>query len=922
MDPDESPVRSRQAVKNSPFNDAAPTVSGLRSVNRPKSIPLIAGPQIIPSQAPAPDQTGSQMQTQSQEQIQNSNSNQTQSQNQNQPRPQPQSQQQQQSQPQPLRNQYRLQSPPIRQPHPQILSQPAPPKIIDKRSSRMSLFNLFSAPKVEKSRGYTEMTLTTVVEPSRLAQAQVTPRSTQPSPAPARAPSVQTRPRPAGNSPKKAVQRGNSLRPNPAIRAAQTWDPPPLFQAYPQSIKYATLPYCNTSPEAIMRAQKHKRQLSQLQGKFESALDLTTAGMEQESGRTSRQNNRLSYSAANAPGQQAGWSKKVYVLVTSGYVLQYAAEGPSDRMPERILKLGKSSAAYASDLIPGRHWVLQIAQSTNAEGAVSNSRSLLSRLRMPTPAAKRNVSILLLVFENPDEMDRWLKAVRKTIALVNGITPDATPRPSQDGARVLKERAMGEEPSHRFQVKRDPERFARAPSRTSTISPLKPGNIETTMPPDSAHGQVSQAAEEPMRGRDPERRSSEAPSVGTVVSADQQALDQLREDARQSIVSSRTSQSVTPTLTTSRSSSPANSSPNSDAFPMPDLEPLSGSSNFKSYMSATTATYHPRQSIIVLPKVNERAPQPAALKVERSWKPKRHSTYNALTSQQTLETVRRPASSLSHRPDDDIQFVRPMMDFPRPPRDSNSPRRAIAVKPLQLSPVVADASDESARPPSIIGQLPTISPHLNKPRTRTSFRPVPIRVQSPHGNGNGDGSLPKRFSSLPITLPSTSTIAEDEASASTPPATTPTAENKRSSLRRVSFTAPPPIPERSKQRPAIMSISSSPSSNTSSYLSNKSSPQPSPPSTTATRVHHDHRLKRPTSLQVRSSPAPFLSNSREYPRARSVTPTPPSIQTQTTLSSMLQGALPPPSGMPPSVPLPGLPEGMRAEMGGEKGILV
>jgi len=55
---------------------------------------------------------------------------------------------------------------------------------------------------------------------------------------------------------------------------------------------------------------------------------------------------------------KADWTEKIYVLVTSGYLMQYAAEGPFDRIPEKMLQLSKDSVVFASDAIPGELFVL------------------------------------------------------------------------------------------------------------------------------------------------------------------------------------------------------------------------------------------------------------------------------------------------------------------------------------------------------------------------------------------------------------------------------------------------------------------------------------------------------------------------------------------------------------------------------------
>ncbi|KAK8128358.1 hypothetical protein PG984_009466 [Apiospora sp. TS-2023a] len=107
------------------------------------------------------------------------------------------------------------------------------------------------------------------------------------------------------------------------------------------------------------------------------------------------------------------WTTKIYVLVTSGYLLQYATEGSFDRLPERVLQLTRDSAVFASDMIPGKHWVLQVASLMDPSGTPANdSRSLLAKLR---GSERRHASNFLMVFEAAEDMDSWLALLRHAI---------------------------------------------------------------------------------------------------------------------------------------------------------------------------------------------------------------------------------------------------------------------------------------------------------------------------------------------------------------------------------------------------------------------------------------------------------------------------------------------------------------------------
>ncbi|KAF2137152.1 uncharacterized protein K452DRAFT_236362, partial [Aplosporella prunicola CBS 121167] len=193
-----------------------------------------------------------------------------------------------------------------------------------------------------------------------------------------------------------------------------------------------------------------------LQEKLESKLDLSGAVAEDDSDAEAKKRDRRE-KRASFSSMMGGpdLTEKIYVLATSGYLLQYSGEGPSERLPERVLHLGKDSAAFVCDLIPGKHWVLQISQATNDDGTMTTQqppKSFLSRLRMQGPAVKKVATSMLLVFENPTEMGEWLAALRLEIDILAG-------RKSRiDAEREVQEAAnkrMSRISNHRYQMQRD-----------------------------------------------------------------------------------------------------------------------------------------------------------------------------------------------------------------------------------------------------------------------------------------------------------------------------------------------------------------------------------------------------------------------------------------------------------------------------------
>ncbi|KAK4999339.1 hypothetical protein LTR28_013395, partial [Elasticomyces elasticus] len=207
-----------------------------------------------------------------------------------------------------------------------------------------------------------------------------------------------------------------SLRVN--LRKDANWDPPPLFQAYPQASKYGRVQASANAADIIARKYRSKKDNRSQGSSPETALrsviqrwrgaDLAGVNNEEE---------RLSSSSAI----QHALLMKVFVLCTSGYILQYSEQGPSDRLPEKMLRLGEGSAAFACDLIPGKHFALQISQAVDAQGfATRSSESLLSRLGLRSSSSRQTTSSFILVLGDAEEMNAWMVAVRREIEALGG----------------------------------------------------------------------------------------------------------------------------------------------------------------------------------------------------------------------------------------------------------------------------------------------------------------------------------------------------------------------------------------------------------------------------------------------------------------------------------------------------------------------
>ncbi|RFU36186.1 hypothetical protein B7463_g139, partial [Scytalidium lignicola] len=239
-------------------------------------------------------------------------------------------------------------------------------------------------------------------------------------------------------------------------RLSAAWDPPPLFQAYPQAIKYAQLTASTLSADSILRISNHKRNNSIREEIAQTPMSLDGKSAVDAKSKTPKVRRHKRRISASLP--RAEWTQKIYVLVTSGYLLQYAGEGSFDRLPEKMMQLGKDSVAFASDVIPGKHWVLQISQAIDANGApAADSRSLLSRLNFRGADYRRTATSFLLILNSAEEMDSWIAAVRKEIEALGGKKHvSETGKPKFDEKPIQ----LREQPSHRYLVKRDSARIS------------------------------------------------------------------------------------------------------------------------------------------------------------------------------------------------------------------------------------------------------------------------------------------------------------------------------------------------------------------------------------------------------------------------------------------------------------------------------
>jgi len=316
--------------------------------------------------------------------------------------------------------------------------------------------------------------------------------------------------------------------------ASATWNPPPLFRVYPQAVKHATLPTCNVSTDALARLSDAKSNRA-----FQGTIGSRFGNSEHASEFVSELKSDTTKKLQRISGFRNNWecTSKIFVLVTSGHLLQYAAEGSFDRVPEKVLQLTRISAAYASDLIPGRHWVLRVTSTTDGDGNTPvDPKSIRSKL---STKDKRQVPNMLLVFENPESMDDWLAVLRREIESLGGKK-----KLSETGRSDIDDSiADADTPPGHGAVVNDSSRFSRVITRDFTYTRVDALN-------DVNDGGVS------IR-RFSTYTIDDGSTTASVVSSDGQRLDNLRDSSsshRFSYVSSGQR-----TVVTSAGSSPASS---------------------------------------------------------------------------------------------------------------------------------------------------------------------------------------------------------------------------------------------------------------------------------------------------------------------------------------------------------------------------
>ena len=455
---------------------------------------------------------------------------------------------------------------------------PLKPSKVSRRESKGVLRGIFTRNKVDKN-----VALPVLEEPFAISTAEIPTAenvfphsnslkrvSTLPAPTPATpsTPKAASKPsrmnlrsksvkhiRPA---PKLSPKSSTKVSPKRPTRTSAAWDPPPLFQAYPQAIKHATLSASALSADSILRISNHNRANS-LRDDY-AQTDTSVDGPEQSAAAKKAEKLKNKH-RRQIPGSisKADWTQKIFVLVTSGYLLQYAGEGSFDRLPEKMMQLGQDSVAFASDVIPGKHWVLQISQSMNADGTpTADSRSLLSRLAFRGADYRRTATSLLLVLNSAEDMDSWIAVVRREIEALGGkkhVSETGKPKPDD---KVMQLKAQ---PSHRYLIQRNPDQFYDPVSPTSPFGRF-PSNAQL-------QDKLEDAASALSRPLSTIRPSTGHQSIAdSLMSHNDRHLESLRDSANRLSYMSSSQQTLITSQCSSTTCSPTRERyPSFDEFP-------------------------------------------------------------------------------------------------------------------------------------------------------------------------------------------------------------------------------------------------------------------------------------------------------------------------------------------------------------------
>lgn len=352
----------------------------------------------------------------------------------------------------------------------------------------------------------------------------------------------------------KGKQKSQSGRQEPVAKNLGSWDPPELFKAYPQAVRHVRLRAPLLDAETILHHYEEMKNTAIKEDVIKSYPDHDPGNPEGRGSRTKNEKDKKAKRSTQNIWPNVSWAEKLYVLTTSGYLLQYSGSGSHDRVPEKTMSLGKHSAAFVSDAIPGQHYVLQISRVAKEDGTVHSDipRSIFKKLGFRSES-RRLASNVLLVFNSPEDMNEWLVALRKEIESLGGrkCLPDVPRQTTEDAVKQTLEK-----PSRRYLIKKDPDQFTDSgPDPDSRVKGEGNGLL--------ASGFVGYQASTVKTPSIYRQKSMDSPSLSYITtSTDQLYLEQLRGTPRLSYASAGAK-----TLSTSWGSSPGPSPARAAFFP-------------------------------------------------------------------------------------------------------------------------------------------------------------------------------------------------------------------------------------------------------------------------------------------------------------------------------------------------------------------
>ncbi|PSK40185.1 hypothetical protein B9Z65_8125 [Elsinoe australis] len=325
-----------------------------------------------------------------------------------------------------------------------------PGRQLHEERSKMSLFHLFSKPKVERSRGYAEAGLETP-PPLEKTESRSSRRESRGDLKGARLekpipgmPRDASRPR----APLTSRPTDPDRKPRPTPDAFDLLHPPQFKRIFSIAVKIAPAHTCLINGAKGTPGWKVGSNTA-LGGDFDP-YDRPS----------SRRSSRM------PPQQTPQLQRKIFSLTRNGYLLQYTDRGPSDRLPERLQRLTKDTCAIASDLVPGKPYTVQVAESASVQEITRpDSPSFLSRLGMKHGAPKKQIPSTLIVLDTAKELEEWLSAIRKEIHRQSRTSPTSSPPRS---AIPPAERSHSATPTPRFDTQKEYGFGTAAPDRTDT----------------------------------------------------------------------------------------------------------------------------------------------------------------------------------------------------------------------------------------------------------------------------------------------------------------------------------------------------------------------------------------------------------------------------------------------------------------------